>query len=180
MKLPMFLSAGLAPAVAFQGEVGAVVELPRSLGDLVPVPLMLKKQRPGLRRASCLVDLSRAPLCVDPQFWRFQRSNVIKYVGNSLLVFSCCAVTPGCSDFVRFLFFSTDCRSSLVSLPMLLSADFASGLPKEGWIPADSAEPEVLGLLPAHLSCLSAGLSTFWSLSPKAFVPSSALGISLF
>ena len=50
LKLPMFLSAGLVPAVAFQGEVGAVVELPRSLGDLVPAPLMLKKQRPGLRR----------------------------------------------------------------------------------------------------------------------------------
>ena len=54
----MFLSAGLAPAMAFQGEVGAVVDLPRSLGDLGPVPLMLKKQRPGLRRvpgAGCRV-----------------------------------------------------------------------------------------------------------------------------
>ena len=55
LKLPMFLSAGLVPAVAFQGEVGAVVELPRSLGDLVPVPLMLKKQRPGLRRVPGLI-----------------------------------------------------------------------------------------------------------------------------
>jgi hypothetical protein len=134
----------------------------------------------GPRVLLILVDLSRAPLCVDSQFWRFQRSNVIKYVGNSLLVFSCCAVTPGCSDFVRFLFFSADCRSSPVSLPMFFGADFASGLPKEGWIPADSAEPEVLGLLPARLSCLSEGLSTFWSLSPKAFVLSSALGISPF
>ena len=92
----------------------------------------LAVKRPGYRRASWLVDLSRAPLCVDSQFWRFQRSNVIKYVGNSLLVFSCCAVTPGCSDFVRFLFFSADCRSSPVSLPMFFGADFASGLPKEG------------------------------------------------
>ena len=55
LRLPMFLSAGLAPVMAFQGEVGAVVDLPRSLGDLGPVPLMLKKQRPGLRRVPGLI-----------------------------------------------------------------------------------------------------------------------------
>ena len=134
----------------------------------------------GPRVLLILVDLSRAPLCVDPQFWRFQRSNIIKYVSNSLLVFSCCAVTLGCSGSVQFFVF-------LYGLPLL------SGFPADasrrrfriwsaqGWLDSGRlAEPEVLGLLPAHLSCLSLGFPTFSTLPPKAFVLSSALGISLF
>ena len=95
--------------------------------------------------------------------------------------FSCCAVTLGCSGSVRFFVF-------LYGLPLL------SGFPADasrrrfriwsaqGWL--DSGRlcraPRSLAFCLAHLSCLSLGFPTFWTLPPKAFVLSSALGISLF
>ena len=139
-----------------------------------------------MNRASFLVDRFRAPLRVDSQFccptqfWRFQRSNVISTSATRCW----CSYAAQSHRVVQilfgFLFCSPDCRSPLVFLPMLLGADFASVLSEEGWIPTSSAEPEVLDLLPVHLSCLSDGFSTLWTLRPKAFVLSSALGISLF
>ena len=80
-----------------------------------------KKERPGLNRASFLVDRFRAPLRVDSQFccptqfWRFQRSNVISTSATRCW----CSYAAQSHRVVQilfgFLFCSPDCRSPLVS-----------------------------------------------------------------
>ena len=108
----------------------------------------VKKERPGLRRASSVNPLSSAPLRVDSQFWSFRSSGVFSV---AMLSSSSIADCQRCWCLLlrlivqlplSFLSCSSDDIVVSAILPMLLGARLASSLTFDGRIPAVSAETE--------------------------------------